>query len=64
MNVKTVNLISMVYEVDLYKNWFPFFKQADTLANPTKHSKVNYLRVSPPVLSDRELYLYGFGIDR
>mmetsp|Transcript_14676 Transcript_14676/g.1330 ORF Transcript_14676/g.1330 Transcript_14676/m.1330 type:complete len:83 (-) Transcript_14676:494-742(-) len=64
MNVPVINLIAMVYEVELYKKWFPFCKATTCIGNPTNHSKINYLRISPPLLSDREMYMTGFGVDK
>jgi ribosome-associated toxin RatA of RatAB toxin-antitoxin module len=62
MNVK--NLISLVYEIELYPEWMPFATQGRTLKWIDRGSKVCYLKMYCPFISDREMYVYGAGIDR
>ncbi|KRX05742.1 hypothetical protein PPERSA_09882 [Pseudocohnilembus persalinus] len=64
MKVNLKNLVSIIYEVDHYKNWFPFCNKTKDLGTPTIFQKMTYLKVSPPIISDREVYCTGWGVDR
>lgn len=57
-------LISVIYEVELYNKWFPFVKKVVNLKNINKASKVCFMCQSPPFVSDREMFIWGYGVDR
>jgi len=65
MDVPVENLLSLIYEIELYGKWLPFMKTTQELKSINKGFKVSYLKLSiPPPLSDRETLLTGFGVDR
>jgi len=60
-----INLLTLIYETELYNLWVPFLSQAEQLKIIHRASKVAYLRLGLPYpLSDREVYLGGIGVDR
>jgi len=62
--VPVFNLLALIYEIELFKNWVPFCDQSYTLKRVKWCEKVVYLKLGLPILSDREGYLDGFGVDR
>ena len=64
LQIKLKVLMAIIYEIDLYKKWVPFCNFGQNLKSVDKASKVVYLKTDPPFISDRELFLYGLGIDR
>jgi hypothetical protein len=63
-NVSLFNLCGIIYEIELFKNWVPFCDVSKTIKQVGIADKVVYIKLGLPVLSDREGYLHGFGIDR
>ena len=59
------NLISLLYETDLYHHWFPFCKQSFDYMKIRKTCKVCYQElVFPFPLKNREAIVCGFGVNR
>ena len=46
------------------KEWLPFCSHAYNIKSVDLSSKVAYLKMELPLISDREMYLYGIGIDK
>ena len=63
-NMPIFNLISLIYEIELFKNWVPFCSTSSTLKKVKRAEKVVYIKLALPILSDREAFLDGFGVDR
>ncbi|CAD8209303.1 unnamed protein product [Paramecium pentaurelia] len=55
--------ISLIYETELYPQWFPFCKDSKTILQPDKATKILHMHSSPPVISDRELCVKGWGVN-
>ncbi|KAL4466538.1 hypothetical protein ABPG72_010589 [Tetrahymena utriculariae] len=64
LDIPWFNLVALVYEIDLFKNWFPFCKHAYTIKKPKKGEKIGYFEMNLPFISNREAYIQGVGIDR
>lgn len=62
ISIKT--LISLVYEVELYTKWMPFCKEGNMLKKIDRSTKVAHLKFNLPIISNREVFLWGAGIDR
>lgn len=53
-----------MFEIELYKEWLPFCKHATNLKTVDRATKIAYLKMDLPIMSDREVYLYGCGINK
>ena len=63
LDVPAFQLLSLLYETDLYPTWVPFCKRAHTLAELSLVRKLVYEYFSLPLIADRELMLYGYGVN-
>jgi hypothetical protein len=64
LDIPLINVLTLLYEIDLYNEWIPFLTKSDMLSNVHRASKVVYIKASlPPPLADRDAFLYGFGVD-
>lgn len=58
VNVNLFNILAVVYEIDLFPNWFPFVDKAELLGTPTRFRKFTRVRAKLPwPLSSREAYV-------
>jgi len=58
------DLLVVIAEIDLYVNWIPFLADAKVLVEITNYRKSVYCRAGLPwPMSDRDMFLYGFGAD-
>lgn len=65
IDIPIMNLLALIYEVDLYPNWFPFLKKGVQLKLVHRAAKIAYTEMSfPPPVSNREGYFLGCGYDR
>ena len=64
MDIPLENLITVIYEIDLFKNWVPFCDESKTIKKINKAEKVAYFSVSMPLFATRESYLRGMGVNR
>jgi len=64
LDIPIVDLLSLIYEVEFYPKWFPFNSYSKCIKQPGKAKKVVYLINSIPVISDRDFFIYGFGVNR
>ncbi len=63
-NVDLMSLFSVIYEADLYKEWFPFMSDTKELASPARFTKICQAVVGAPwPLYDREFVMEAFGVD-
>ena len=64
-NIRLFNLISLLYETDLYHHWFPFCKQSFDYMKISKTCKVCYQElIFPFPLKNRETIICGLGVNR
>jgi hypothetical protein len=63
VDIEVKQLVSIMYEIELYTEWFPFCRQARLLKPINRCAKAAYLRMNLPMVTDREVYLLGFGVD-
>ena len=65
MKIPLFNLLSMIYEIDLYPLWFPFCKSVKQISQPSKARKLAAIELMLPFpLHNRFDCLYGVGINR
>lgn len=64
LDVPVENMISIFYEIPHYQKWMPFIKRSENLKNVTKFLKEAFMRADLPFINDREIYLFGGGINR
>lgn len=64
MEINIFNLASMVYEVELFPKWVPFCKEAETIKSIPNAQKIAKVAFDIPLLSRKEGFLFGQGIDR
>jgi hypothetical protein len=65
IDIPFIHLLALVYEVDLYPQWYPFMKSGSELKVINKATKIVHLELSfPPPISNREGYFFGCGYDR
>eukprot|EP01091_Cochliopodium_minus_P003876 TRINITY_DN13829_c0_g1_i1.p1 TRINITY_DN13829_c0_g1~~TRINITY_DN13829_c0_g1_i1.p1 ORF type:complete len:335 (+),score=89.36 TRINITY_DN13829_c0_g1_i1:2-1006(+) len=57
------NLLSVANELDLWCKFIPRLEKSDIIKEVSKFSKVVYVKMGLPVISDREAYLIGYGVD-
>jgi len=58
------DVLAVVYEVDLYPEWWPHIKECFTLKQITNYRKIVYMRGELPwPLYNRDICLYGYGVD-
>lgn len=63
LEIPLFHLCCLIYEVDLYKEWFPFCKQASKTGIITTTKNTSHLEVMCPYpFSNREQNLNGFGV--
>ena len=59
------NLLSMIYETDLYDLWFPFTQRSYDYTQLGKASKIAFQEMFMPFpLANRECIMYGKGANR
>jgi hypothetical protein len=60
-----INLLTLIYENELYTQWVPFMSKSDPIKVIHRGSKVAYMKLGLPFpLSDRDICLAGLGVDR
>lgn len=64
VDLEVFNLLTMIYETGLFKNWVPFCGESKDIKNIGVAAKVAYIKFNLPFISDREGYFYGQGVDR
>mmetsp|Transcript_6734 Transcript_6734/g.5994 ORF Transcript_6734/g.5994 Transcript_6734/m.5994 type:complete len:94 (+) Transcript_6734:703-984(+) len=65
LKIPLFNLLALIYEIDLYTNWFPFCKQSKEVVQVSKARKMANTEFMLPVpFSNRGAFLYGSGINR
>lgn len=64
MDIPIYNLCSLIYEIELFKNWVPFCDESFTIKKVKRAEKLAYIKVGLPIISDRDGYIDGMGIDR
>ena len=64
MEIPLENLLTVIFEIDLFNNWVPFCKESSTIKIISKTEKVAYFNMSLPLFSTRESYLRGMGINK
>lgn len=65
MKVDLFNLLALIYEIDLYPQWFPFCKRSTMLGKFGKAKKMGSIEFFMPFpLSNRYSNIYGFGVNR
>ena len=64
IDMEIQKLLAIIYEIELYTQWFPFCKYAKNIKTVDKARKVVHVKVDPPFVSDREVFIHGIGIDR
>jgi len=65
--VDMFSVLSMLYEIDMYKNWVPRMSKS-SIIQEYPHLKYRFLAYFKfdlfwPIISDRDMVCYGFGID-
>eukprot|EP01084_Bolivina_argentea_P143669 252242_1 len=63
-DVSLVNILAVLYEMDLLIKWMPLCKESLDFGNLSLYSKVGYIRIGLfwPIV-DREFILNGYGVD-
>jgi hypothetical protein len=61
LDVSVFNMLSLVYESELYNTWVPFCKLSYTIKQVSRCRKIVYNQFSPPFIDDRDLCIYGYG---
>lgn len=46
--------MSLIYEIDLYNQWFPFVKESSVIKDLDKATRIGYLLLDIPMISPRE----------
>mmetsp|Transcript_11637 Transcript_11637/g.8494 ORF Transcript_11637/g.8494 Transcript_11637/m.8494 type:complete len:155 (+) Transcript_11637:217-681(+) len=65
LEIPLFNLLALIYEIELYTNWFPFCKQSRELIHISKARKIASCEFMLPVpFSNRGSVLYGCGVNR
>ena len=64
IEVNLIHLLSLIYEVNYYKKWYPYCHISETLNQPGKAKKCVYMIVEIPIIKNRDFLVYGFGINR
>lgn len=64
IEINLINFLSIIYEVNYYKKWYPFCSVSETLFQPGKAKKCVYMVVEIPIISNRDFLVYGFGVNR
>jgi len=64
LDIPISNLCAIIIEADLYKEWLPFCKKSLLVKQINDFEKVVYIKMNIPIISPREGYLDGMGIDR
>ena len=64
LEIDVFNLASMIYEVDLFPEWVPFCNECENIKTIPVASKIVKISFSVPIISKREAFLYGQGVDR
>lgn len=63
VNAPMINLMALLCEVDLFKEWVPLMKKANLVGEYSHLRKLAYFKVGLPwPFSDREIYLQATGI--
>jgi len=58
------DVTAVVYEADLYKNWWPLVKESRQICQLSKFRKQVYMRADMPwPVWDRDVFLHGYGVD-
>jgi hypothetical protein len=63
LDVSVFQLLSLLYETDLYPTWVPFCRRARTIAELSRARKLIYEFFSLPLVADREMVLYCYGVN-
>ena len=64
LDIPLLNVLTLIYEIELWREWVPFLSQSECLKNVHRASKAVYMRMGlPPPLSDRDAFLAGIGVD-
>ena len=61
-------VLACVNEIDLYKTWIPTVAESAILLPVSDYKRIVHLKMNPPspiswVVSNREMVLYGYGVD-
>jgi hypothetical protein len=59
------NMLTLINEIDLWSHWVPFMKKTSQVKRIHRTAAVYYLELGLPYpLSNREVHLYGYGVNR
>lgn len=61
LDVSVFNMLSLIYESELYNTWVPFCKLSYSVKRISRFRKIVFQQFSPPFIDDRETCLYGYG---
>ncbi|CAK76300.1 unnamed protein product (macronuclear) [Paramecium tetraurelia] len=64
MKLPIINACALIYQTELFNNWVPFCKVSKGLKTPGLGHKICYIMMDLPVLSNREAYIRGYGVDK
>jgi len=65
VDVPLQTMLTLINEIDLWSHWAPFMKKTCQVKRIHRSAAVYYLEMGLPYpLSNREVHLYGFGINR
>jgi len=64
-DVPLQNMLTLINEIDLWSHWVPFMKRSSQVKRLHRTAAVYYLELGLPYpLSNREVHLYGYGVNR
>lgn len=64
VNQGMVSLASVIIELDLYKEWFPFCNRSEEIGSVSRFHKLSRFEVSMPwPVANREVCIGGYGVD-
>lgn len=61
LDVPVFNMLSLIYESELYNTWVPFCRLSYTVKQISRCRKIVFQQLNPPFIDDRETCLYGYG---
>jgi len=65
LDIPLINMITLIYEVDLWPLWIPFVSKTQEIKAIHKGAKIYYLEASLPYpLANRQMHVYGVGLNR
>lgn len=63
LEIPAFQLLALLHETDLFPTWVPFCRRAHTVAELSLVRKVIYEYFRLPLVADRDVLLYGYGVN-